>query len=152
MLRPIPSVVSHPLPHRTGGIINDTFKELRKMGQPQTAWSFPDCRAFMDNAIEAEQGYQVTFRTKGQATNFSLRCYAARDKERLRNAKVYSGVDHPLHNSTVWHQLTFIVKETGKTILCQSCRKVLPEENHWQVVAAQGDTSLDARTLSHGPI
>ena len=120
------------------------------MGQPKSDWGFPDSRAFMDKAIESPNGWQVTFETEGQATNFRMRCYTARDRERRRNTKIYE-TGEPMFNSSVWHNLTFIVAKVDKRVLCALCKKDTGKEQ-WQLLATQGDNSLDAKCLSHGPI
>ncbi len=118
------------------------------MGQPKSDWGFPDSRAFMDKAIEAENGWQVTFETEGKAWNFRQRCYTARDRECKRNVKIYESGD-PMFNSSVWHNLTFVVKRVGRRVLCEECGK---DVKQWQLLATQGDNSLDAKCVSHGPI
>ncbi len=106
------------------------------MTAPQDAFSYPDCRAFMDKAIESEKGWQITFEERGQATAFRLRCYTARDRERKRNRKIYSE-DSPMFDSSVWQKLTFTTKEC-------------PEG--WQVLAMHGDEALELRGISNGPL
>ncbi len=120
------------------------------MGQPQNAWSFPDCRIFMDKAIEAESGWQVTFESKGHAMNFRMRCYTARDRERRRNKKVFTDEDHPLHNSTIWHNLTLSIQQDDKRLLCDNCRQNV--NSQWKVLAIQGDNSLEHMCVSNGPL
>lgn len=120
------------------------------MGQARSEFSYPDCRVFMDNAIEAEKGWKVIFELKGQATNFRMRCYTARGREERRNAKIYDQGD-PMFNSSVWSGLTFAVEKVEGKVLCERCGEDAGKE-HWQLLAIQGDNSLDAKCLSHGAI
>ena len=106
------------------------------MTAAKSTWSFPDCRAFMDKAVESEKGWQITFKERGQATAFRLRCYTARDRERKSNSKIYE-VGDPMHNSSVWQKLTFATQECTEG---------------WQVLAMHGDDALELRGISNGPL
>lgn len=120
------------------------------MGQATSDFSYPDCRVFMDNAIEAEKGWKAVFAMKGQATNFRMRCYTARGREERRNAKIYDQSD-PMFNSSVWSGLTFVVERVDGKVLCERCGGET-EEERWALLAIQGDNSLDTKCVSHGPL
>jgi len=80
------------------------------MGQPKSPHSFPDCRAFMNKAAEAEIGTRAIFREKGHAKSFQLRCYTARNREQIRNKKMFEEGD-VLYGASTWDTLTFKIQK-----------------------------------------
>lgn len=80
------------------------------MPQSHSADAFPDCRNFLDRAVESKKGARAIFPTKKQALSFRMRCYTARARERKRNCQIYEKGDM-LFDTSVWHRLTFIVRE-----------------------------------------
>ncbi len=104
------------------------------MGAPRSEEAYPDCREFLNKAIESEKGWRDTFVEKGVATNFRLRCYAARSRQLSIEMKFNKDVKDYVP-STVWDGLMLSVKET---------------EHGWAVIASKdGSSSL---IVEQGPI
>ena len=82
------------------------------MPQSPDVQAFPDCRSFMDKAIEAKKGFLAIFPEKGQAESFRLRCYTARSREKQQNKKLFDK-DDAMYGKSVWDSLTFRVGEAG---------------------------------------
>lgn len=98
---------------------------------------FPDCREFMNKAIEAEKGWRARFEERGSAVSFRMRCYTARTREKKFNLKFYSK-DDIAHGKTVWDGLVFFLKEV---------------EEGWEIVALQdAEAMLDSQLTWQGPV
>lgn len=110
------------------------------MNAPKSDQAFPDCRQFLNKAIEQEEGWAIVFAEKGKATNFRLRCYTTRRRELILNSRIYTGdtaEDALARKSTVWDGLVMLVKEV---------------ENGWAVMALHdGEAALSAQIVAQGP-
>lgn len=107
------------------------------MSEAKSDLAFPDCREFWNAALGSEKGWRATFKEKGHATNFRLRCYGVRRRELIFNAKLYNDGDAMRHQ-TIWDGIALHIRET---------------EHGWAVLAIKGeDGSLEAITVEQGPI
>ncbi len=107
------------------------------MGVAKSVYSYPDCREFLNRAIDAKKGYGVVFQEEGKATQFRLRCYTARRRELERNVKIYPPGDM-MHDRTAWDGLVFLIK-------------VVPDGFEVQAIQ-DGSTALGAQVVRQGPI
>ncbi len=92
------------------------------MNAPRSDLAFPDCRMFLDKAVNDDKGWRMIFREKGEATNFRLRCYTARRRQLKLNAQVYLGEDDAstlARRTTHWDGLVILIREvdTGWAVL-----------------------------------
>ena len=111
------------------------------MAQSKSAFGFPDCREFLDRAVESEKGWRVRFDSEGKAKAFRLRCYTARFRELKRNQKIYSE-NEPAYFETAWHRLTFSIRK-------------IDEGDHagdWAVEAMHGEEALGAAGIGNEEI
>lgn len=72
--------------------------------------AFPDCRDFMNKALEAKKGWRARFEERGSAVSFRMRCYTARRRELAFNIKLYPEGEM-MHGKTVWDGLVFLLRE-----------------------------------------
>ena len=107
------------------------------MGAPRSEEAYPDSREFLNKAIESEKGWRATFMNRGEATNFRLRCYAARGRQLSIEMRFNKGVKDYLPR-TVWDGLVLFLKET---------------EHGWAVIAMKDDgEALQNVVVEQGPV
>ena len=89
------------------------------MPNPKSHESFPDARAFLNRALENENGAEAVFDTPGGAFKFRMNCYTVRERERKRACKSYPE-DHALFGKSPWDGFTFRLVEEGGVHLVQA--------------------------------
>ncbi len=114
------------------------------MGLAKSGFAFADCATFMQDAVGHSKGWSMTFQEKGPATNFRLRCYAARRRQlRINEGRTFEHIEDVEQRShergkTDWDGLVLLVKEV---------------DNGWAVLALHdGRALIEAQIISQGPI
>lgn len=114
------------------------------MGLARSGAGFVDCATFMQDAIKHPKGWSMTFADKGPATNFRLRCYAARRRQlRINEGRTFEHIADVEQRSlekgkTDWDGLVFLVKEVNVG---------------WAVMALHdGKALIEAQIIEQGPI
>ena len=109
------------------------------MNAPKSDQAFPDCRQFLNKAIDQEEGWAIVFAEKGKATNFRLRCYTTRRRELILRSRIYTentAEAKLARESTPWDGLVMLVREV---------------ENGWAVMALHdGEAALSAQIVEQG--
>lgn len=133
---------SHPVFRGCAAILaargeKSEHQEENPMGVAKSEFGFPDCREFLNNAKDSEKGWSVTFKERGDAVAFRMRCYTVRRRELERNKKFYEEGE-VMHDRTIWDGIVFIIKEV---------------EGGWNLLAMHdGPAALEAQVVRQGPI
>ena len=80
--------------------------------QAHSMFGFPDARAFLNRAIETQNGVRAIFPEWKGAFSFRMRCYAFRKRERALNRKVYEP-GQPMFDATAHDGLIFKLEQMG---------------------------------------
>ncbi len=111
------------------------------MNAPRSDLAFPDCRRFLDKAVNDEKGWKMIFKERGEATNFRLRCYTARRRQLKLNSQVNLGesnASEKARTTTHWDGLVILVREV---------------DTGWAVLALHdADALMGVQAIEQGPI
>ncbi len=100
----------------------------------KSQYAFPDCRGFMNKAINAEKGWRVRFKENGKAVSFRLRCYTARRRDQAFQIKLRPEME----GQTAWDGLVFFLNEV---------------EGEWEIMAVKDEqAALGAQVTWEGPV
>lgn len=99
------------------------------MPAPKAILPFPDIRALLDRALDAENGLRISGLPKKTAFKLRFNIYLVRDRDRRANKKIYEE-GHPLHGHSIYDTITILVRP-------------IDEANDKWVVILRKDSGMD---------